>query len=132
MLGPQDLSPSELARIMTEELGRPVRYQHQTFEELRSTLLGHGLDETFVDGMVDLKRAKDQGLDSGAARSPQAGPATGFAQWCAQTSGQPSSPHRRQPMPADRTEPLVTARLTPHTTAHRLAGTIMAGVSRCR
>lgn len=36
-------------------------------------------------GMVDMKRAKDRGLDSGVDRSPQAGPATGFAQWCAQT-----------------------------------------------
>ena len=85
MLGPQDLSPNDLARIMTEELGRPVRYQRQPLDELRSTLLGYGLNEAFVEGMVDMKRAKDRGLDSGVDRSPQAGPATGFAQWCAQT-----------------------------------------------
>ncbi|WP_433432693.1 NAD(P)H-binding protein [Nonomuraea sp. CA-141351] len=85
VLGPQDLSPHDLARIMTEELGRPVRYQRQSLDELRSTLLGYGLNEAFVEGVVDMKRAKDQGLDSGVDRSPQAGPATGFAQWCAQT-----------------------------------------------
>lgn len=85
VLGPQDLSPNDLARIMTEELGRPVRYQRQPLDELRSTLLGYGLNEAFVEGMVDMKRAKDQGLDSGVDRSPQAGPATGFALWCAQT-----------------------------------------------
>ncbi|MFF4621596.1 NAD(P)H-binding protein [Nonomuraea jabiensis] len=85
VLGPQDLSPNDLARIMTEELGRPIRYQRQPLDELRSTLLGHGLNEAFVEGMVDMKRAKDQGLDSGVDRSPQACQATGFAQWCAQT-----------------------------------------------
>ncbi|MFI6537986.1 NAD(P)H-binding protein [Nonomuraea sp. NPDC050547] len=85
VLGPQDLSPNDLARIMTEELGRPVRYERRPLDELRSTMLGHGLNEAFVEGMVDMKRAKDQGLDAGAGRSPQAGPATGFAQWCAQT-----------------------------------------------
>ncbi|WP_433479194.1 NAD(P)H-binding protein [Spirillospora sp. CA-142024] len=85
VLGPQNLSPNDLARIMSEELGRPVRYRRQPLDELRSTMLGHGLDEAFVEGMVDMKRAKDQGLDSGVGRSPQAGPATGFAQWCAQT-----------------------------------------------
>ncbi|MGW6917912.1 hypothetical protein ACWGB8_29460 [Kitasatospora sp. NPDC054939] len=37
--------------------------------------------------MVAMKRAKDQGLDSGVERSPRSGPATGFAQWCAQTLG---------------------------------------------
>ncbi|MER6448731.1 NmrA family transcriptional regulator [Streptomyces venezuelae] len=85
VLGPQDLSPDDLARMMTEELGRPVRYRYQPLDELRSTLLGHGLHEAFVEGMVDMKRAKDEGLDSGAGRSPRAREATGFAQWCAQT-----------------------------------------------
>lgn len=85
VLGPQDLSPNDLARIMTAELGRPVRYQRRPLDELRSTLLGYGLNEAFVEGVVDMKRAKDQGLDSGVVRAPQAGPATGFAQWCAQT-----------------------------------------------
>lgn len=85
VLGPQNLSPNDLARIMTEELGRPVRYERQSLDELRSTMLGYGLNEVFVEGMVDMKRAKDEGLDSGVDRSPLAVSATGFAQWCAQT-----------------------------------------------
>ncbi|MFF4421024.1 NAD(P)H-binding protein [Streptomyces sp. NPDC001549] len=85
VLGPQDLSPNDMARIMSEELGRPVRYARESLDEMRSTLLAYGLNAAFVEGMVDMKRAKDRGLDSGFARSPQAGPATGFAQWCAQT-----------------------------------------------
>ncbi len=85
VLGPQDLSPNDMARIMSEELGRPVRYERASLDEMRSTLLAHGLNAAFVEAMVDMKRAKDRGLDSGVARPPQAGPATGFAQWCAQT-----------------------------------------------
>ncbi|MFB7268222.1 NAD(P)H-binding protein [Streptomyces nojiriensis] len=85
VLGPEDLSPHDMARIMSAELGRPVRYARESLDDLRSSMLAHGLNEAFVEGMVDMKRAKDQGLDSGVARSPQAGPATGFAQWCAQT-----------------------------------------------
>ncbi|MFC5219832.1 NAD(P)H-binding protein [Streptomyces coerulescens] len=85
VLGPQDLSPNDLARIMTEELGRPVRYRRQSLDDLRSAMLRHGLNEAFVEGMVHMKRAKDQGLDAGVHRAPQAGPATEFAQWCAQT-----------------------------------------------
>ncbi|MFF0745423.1 NAD(P)H-binding protein [Streptomyces sp. NPDC004111] len=87
VLGPQDLSPNDLARIMTEELGRPVRYVRQPLDELRSAMLGHGLHAEFVEAMVDMKRAKDEGLDSGVERSPGSRPATGFAQWCAQTLG---------------------------------------------
>ncbi|MFE2480750.1 NAD(P)H-binding protein [Streptomyces sp. NPDC059389] len=100
VLGPEDLSPDDLARIMTEQLGRPVRYERRTLDEMRSAMLRYGLNEAFVEGMVEMKRAKDEGLDSGAAhsfadrsfadrpgfgRAPRTGPGTGFAQWCAQT-----------------------------------------------
>ncbi|CND62468.1 putative nucleoside-diphosphate sugar epimerase [Mycobacterium tuberculosis] len=85
VLGPQDLSPNDLARVMTEQFGRPVRFERQSFDELRSSLLGYGLDEAFVQGIVDMKRAKDEGLDTGVARIPDAAGRTTFAHWCAET-----------------------------------------------
>lgn len=85
VLGPQDVSPNDLARIMTEQLGRPVRYERQPFDELYTTLVGYGLNEAFVQGIVDMKRAKDQGLDAGVARTPNTASPTGFEQWCAET-----------------------------------------------
>ncbi|GAA1895344.1 NAD(P)H-binding protein [Streptomyces durmitorensis] len=85
VLGPQDLSPDDLARIMTEQLGRPVRYACQPLDELRATLLGYGLNEAFVQGIVDMKRAKNEGLDAGVARTPGATSLTTFEEWCAKT-----------------------------------------------
>lgn len=85
VLGPQDLSPNDLARIMTEQLGRPVRYERQPLDELYTTLVGYGLDEAFARGVVDMKRAKDEGLDAGVARTPDTASPTTFARWCAQT-----------------------------------------------
>ncbi|RRQ73527.1 NmrA family transcriptional regulator [Streptomyces griseofuscus] len=85
VLGPEDLSPNDLARIMTEQLGRPVRYERQPLDELYTTLVGYGLHEAFAQGVVDMKRAKDEGLDAGVARTPDTASATGFEQWCAQT-----------------------------------------------
>ncbi|MYR16877.1 NAD(P)H-binding protein [Streptomyces sp. SID6137] len=85
VLGPQDLSPNDMARIMTEQLGRPVRYERRPLDELYTTLVGYGLHEAFARGVVDMKRAKDKGLDAGVARTPDTASATGFEQWCAQT-----------------------------------------------
>ncbi|RPK42300.1 Quinone oxidoreductase 2 [Streptomyces sp. ADI91-18] len=85
VLGPRDVSPNDLARIMTEQFGRPVRYERQPFDEMYTTLVGYGLNEAFVQGIVDMKRAKDQGLDAGVARTPNTASPTGFEQWCAET-----------------------------------------------
>lgn len=70
---------------MTEQLGRPVRFERQPLDELYTTLVGYGLNETFVQGIVDMKRAKDEGLDAGITRTPDTSSPTTFAQWCAQT-----------------------------------------------
>ncbi|MEU0783767.1 NAD(P)H-binding protein [Streptomyces sp. NPDC006173] len=85
VLGPEDLSPDDLARIMTEQLGRPVRYERQPLDELHTTLVGHGLDDAFVQGIADMKRAKDEGLDAGVVRTPETATPTTFEQWCART-----------------------------------------------
>jgi uncharacterized protein YbjT (DUF2867 family) len=83
VLGPADLSPNDLARIMTEQFDRPVRYERESFEHLRTTMVGYGLNEDFVQGMVDMKRAKDNGLDDGVNRTPDTASPTTFEQWCA-------------------------------------------------
>ncbi|MEY9934598.1 uncharacterized protein YbjT (DUF2867 family) [Catenulispora sp. GP43] len=85
VLGPRDLSANDLARIMTEQLGRPVRYERQSLEEMSTTLVGYGLNAEFVQGIVDMKRAKDEGLDAGIERTPQTSSPTTFEHWCAQT-----------------------------------------------
>lgn len=70
---------------MTEQLGRPVRYESRPLDELYTTLVGYGLNEAFARGVVDMKRAKDEGLDAGAVRTPDSAARTTFEQWCART-----------------------------------------------
>lgn len=82
VLGPEDLSAHDMARIMTDVLGRPVRYERQSLDELGSTLSGYGLGDAFVRGMVDMMRAKDEGLDAGVPRTPETSTPTTFTRWC--------------------------------------------------
>ncbi|AHH97368.1 NAD(P)H-binding protein [Kutzneria albida] len=84
VLGPEDLSPNDMARIMSEVLDRPVRYERQSLEDLGAALTGHGIGAAFVQGMVDMKRAKDEGLDDGVPRTAQTASPTTFGQWCEQ------------------------------------------------
>jgi uncharacterized protein YbjT (DUF2867 family) len=82
VLGPEDISANDMARIMSEVLDRPVRYLRQSLDDLGATLAGHGLGAAFVRGMVDMMRAKDEGLDAGVPRTPKTASPTTFRQWC--------------------------------------------------
>ncbi len=82
VLGPEDLSPADMARIASEVLGTPVRYERQSFDDLRATLTGYGSGDAFVQGMIDMMRAKDEGLDEGVRRTPESASPTTFRQWC--------------------------------------------------
>ncbi|KAA8885409.1 NAD(P)H-binding protein [Nocardia colli] len=82
VLGPEDLSSNDLARIMSEVLGRPVRYERQSADDFRATMTGYGSSEAFVAGYVDMMRAKDDGLDAGVQRTPETASPTTFREWC--------------------------------------------------
>ncbi|MFI6309265.1 NAD(P)H-binding protein [Nocardia fusca] len=82
VLGPQDLTPDEMAQTMSEVLDRPVRYRRVTLDDLAAATAGFGAGDAFVRGMVDMMRAKDEGLDNGVPRTPRTTTPTTFRQWC--------------------------------------------------
>ncbi|MGW8399117.1 NAD(P)H-binding protein [Streptomyces lydicus] len=82
VLGPEDLSPNDLARLMSEVLGRPIRYEQQTLEAFGTALAGRGLGDGLVQGYLDMMRAKNDGLDDGVRRTPQTASPTTFREWC--------------------------------------------------
>ncbi|MFG2721201.1 NAD(P)H-binding protein [Streptomyces sp. NPDC048416] len=82
VLGPADLSAGDMARIMSDVLERPVRYERQSLDAFRATLVGQGLGSAFVAGYVDMMRAKEDGLDDGVPRTPDTASPTTFRAWC--------------------------------------------------
>ncbi|MCQ8187705.1 NAD(P)H-binding protein [Streptomyces rugosispiralis] len=82
VLGPEDLSANDMVRIMSEVLGRPIRYQRQSLEDLRAAFTGRGVGDAIVQGYVDMMRSKDDGIDVGVRRTPGTASPTTFRQWC--------------------------------------------------
>ena len=82
VLGPEDLSNQDMARIMSEVLGRPVRFQQVPIEAFKASLTGRGISEAMAQGLVDMAVAKNEGLDNGVARTAESASPTSFRQWC--------------------------------------------------
>jgi uncharacterized protein YbjT (DUF2867 family) len=82
VLGPEDLSFNDMARIMSEVLGKPVRFQQIPTESLRSRLTGNGYSAAMAQAMIDMLVAKSEGLDNAEPRTPEATTPTSFRRWC--------------------------------------------------
>lgn len=84
VLGPDVLSFSEIAQIASEIAGRQVRYKQTTFEALKEQYLARGASESFAQGLVDMFRAKNEGMDNTAVSKPAERTPTSFRSWCEQ------------------------------------------------
>jgi hypothetical protein len=78
VLGPEDLSFNDMARVMSDVLVKRVRYQQVSLQDYKATLMRNGMSEA----MADVMSAKDQGLDNAEPRTPESTTPTTFRQWC--------------------------------------------------
>ncbi|MFD7845991.1 NAD(P)H-binding protein [Nocardia sp. NPDC059764] len=84
LLGPEDLSPNDMADIVSEVLGRPVRYERQSLEQAHAGQIARGVSDAMATGFVDMMRAKNEGLDDGVPRAEAAASPTTFRAWVEQ------------------------------------------------
>jgi uncharacterized protein YbjT (DUF2867 family) len=82
LLGPEDLSFNDMAEIISEVLGRQVRFQQITFEAYKDRFTGFGMSDAMAQGMTDMAWAKNEGLDNAVARTAENSTPTSFRQWC--------------------------------------------------
>jgi uncharacterized protein YbjT (DUF2867 family) len=84
VLGPEDLSINDMAAILTDVLGRPIHYQQVPAAAYKAQLIQYGASEHFAQGLIDMHEAKDNGLDSAIARTPENTTPTTFRTWCSE------------------------------------------------
>jgi uncharacterized protein YbjT (DUF2867 family) len=82
IVGPDLLSYEEMARIMTEVLQRPVRFQQISGEAFRATLRRAGVSEAWAEGGAAIMAATDRGAYVAEAGAPGPTAPTSFRQWC--------------------------------------------------
>jgi uncharacterized protein YbjT (DUF2867 family) len=82
VLGPEDLSFNDMARIMSEVLGKRVRFQQIPIEVYKARFVELGMSEAMAQGMTDMAAAKNEGLDNAEPRTSENTTPTSFHQWC--------------------------------------------------
>jgi uncharacterized protein YbjT (DUF2867 family) len=82
LLGPEDLSFNDMAQVMSDVLGKPVRFQQIPGEAFKARLTGFGLSDGMAQAMLDMMMAKNDGLDNVEPRTPKSTTPTSFRQWC--------------------------------------------------
>jgi uncharacterized protein YbjT (DUF2867 family) len=82
VLGPEDLSLDDMAAIMTEVLGRPIRFQSVPGSAYKESLMGHGASEAMAQSLVEMHAAIDEGRLYVEPRTPENTTPTSFRQFC--------------------------------------------------
>lgn len=82
VLGPEDISFNDMAQITTEVIGRPIRFERTSFDDYKSMFVRFGMSDGMAQGMTDMARAKNDGLDNAEPRTTENTTPTSFRQWC--------------------------------------------------
>ena len=81
VVGPDDLSPDDMAQVMSEVLEREIRFQRVGGEDYKATMIGYGASEAWAQGMADMTAAQNDGIYNAEMRAAERSP-TSFRRWC--------------------------------------------------
>lgn len=84
LLGPEDLSFNEMAQIMSDVLGKAVRFESMSDETLKAAMLAGGRSEAITQAVIDMTAAVRNGIYSNEPQSGRSSTPTTFRQWCRQ------------------------------------------------
>ncbi len=82
VLGPEDLSYSEIAKIIGSVIGKEVQYESISSEALKTTMVQYGATEAAAQGLVDIYSSMKNGVFNKLQRTPKSSSPTSFRKWC--------------------------------------------------
>jgi uncharacterized protein YbjT (DUF2867 family) len=81
VLGPEDISPNEMAESLSDVLGKPVRFEQMPIEAYKNRMVNRGMSEAFAQGLADMMTAKNEGMDNTASRAVADDTPTTLRRW---------------------------------------------------
>jgi hypothetical protein len=127
-----------MAEIMSQVLGKDVRFQQITFEAYKDRFVRLGMSDAMAQGYTDMAWAKNEGLDNGVQRTRRTRRRPAFANGAKRGSSR-RSPRRHRlarnhtragHMPASKTSEPHTGRVALVTgAAHGIGQAIAAGLA---
>lgn len=85
VVSPDRLTPSDLAAVISDVLGRTISYQQAPIEGLRAGLRQHGAGPALAEGMPEMIEAQNDGIYEAEPHDPKSAGKTSFRQWCEET-----------------------------------------------
>ena len=82
VLGPKDMSQGEAAEIISEVLGKEIRYQEISGAELKAIMKKKGASEAGAQALADLCNSIKKGTFNSVKRTPENSSPTKFREWC--------------------------------------------------
>ncbi|OIJ68333.1 NmrA family NAD(P)-binding protein [Streptomyces mangrovisoli] len=82
LAGPDRLTPHAMAEVVSDVLGRTIRYRQIPLAELKTTMIQRGASPALAQDMAEMVEAQNDGIYDAEPRGPESVAATGFRQWC--------------------------------------------------
>jgi uncharacterized protein YbjT (DUF2867 family) len=83
--GPGNLTPDDMAEVISDTLGRTVRYRQVPVADRQTAMLQRGASEAMAQDMADMIEAQNNGIYDAEPRDPDSATPTSFRQWCHDT-----------------------------------------------
>jgi uncharacterized protein YbjT (DUF2867 family) len=83
--GPGNLTPVGMAQVMSDVLGRTIRFRHVPIADYKAMMLQNGASEAMARDVADMIKAQNHGIYDTEPRDPHADAPTSFRQWCQDT-----------------------------------------------
>lgn len=82
---PDNLTPDGMAEVISDTLGRTVRYQQVPVTDYQARMLKRGASPAMAQDMADMTEAQNSGIYDAEPRNPDSAAPTSFRQWCQDT-----------------------------------------------